>query len=61
MRNDTLVASMIDSATDFGSDERRQALAERGLARAHDDYIRGWKQRLAAALRVSPVSAPYVR
>jgi hypothetical protein len=61
MRNETLVASMIDSATDFGSDERRQALAERGLARAHDDYIRGWKQRLAAAMRQSPVYRPHVR
>jgi len=61
MRSDTLVASLVDSSTDFGSDARRREIAERGLARAHDDYLRQWKQRMSAALRVSPVYGQYTR
>lgn len=61
MRNDTLVASLINSGTDFGTDQRRQEIYERGLIRQHDEYIKDWKARMRAALQVSPMMGAYGR
>ncbi len=61
MRNDTLVASLIDSSTDFGIAARVREIGDRGYARAYDDWERSWKQRMKAALAVSPVSGQYTR
>lgn len=68
MRNDTLVASLIDSDTTLvlpgapGTvSQTRREIAARNLTRAHDAYLMNWRARMRAALRVSPMTGDYVR
>lgn len=68
MRSASLVASLIDSdaiLTHPGAwgtvSETRREITARNLARAHDEYLRDWRARMRAALRVSPMTGDYVR
>jgi len=56
--SDTLVAHILDLPPYNLSQSEIKA---RGLARAHDEYVKAWQQRMKAALRQSPVSGTYVR
>ncbi len=57
-KSDTLVAYILDHVP---YNERLDEIKARGLACAHDEYVRQWKQRMSAALRVSPVYGQYTR
>lgn len=56
--SDTLVDHILDLPPYNLSHSEIKA---RGLARAHDEYVKSWRQRMKAALRQSPVSGLYVR
>lgn len=57
-KSDTLVAYILDHAP---YNERHDEIKSRGLARLHDEYVRGWQQRMRHALRQSPVGDNYAR
>lgn len=54
-----LVASILNLSHDM--DRSRSDLIDRGLARAHDEYLKDWRKRLKDAFRASPMAGVYLR
>lgn len=56
---ETLVASILNLSHDM--ERSRSDLIDRGLARAHDEYLKDWRKRLKDAFRASPMAGVYLR